>query len=37
VFQDFQGPAALRVLSRLEYLLLSGGRRLRRLRARLRG
>ncbi|MGV8953955.1 MAG: glycosyltransferase family 2 protein [Cypionkella sp.] len=34
VFQDFQGPLALRVLSRVEYLLLSGGRRLRRLRAK---
>ncbi len=37
VFQDFQGPIALRVLSRLEYLALSGARRFRRLRARLRG
>jgi hypothetical protein len=35
VFQDFQGPLALRVLARIEYLLLSGGRRLRRLRAKL--
>lgn len=37
VFQDFQGPAMLRVLSKLEYLALSGGRRLQRLRAKLRG
>jgi hypothetical protein len=35
VFQDFQGPIALRVLAKIEYLFLSGGRRLRRLRAKM--
>jgi hypothetical protein len=35
VFQDFQGPLALRVFAKIEYLLLSGGRRLRRLRTKI--
>lgn len=31
VYQDFQGPLALRIMSRLEYMVLSGKRKLLRL------